>query len=160
MLEAREYLDSFETLSGYRDALESFRAGGEWKQGSVYLYVGTTDGVVVFHAVDPDLEGRNLYDLEDSNEVASYQATALISLTGWISNSWYRRLSCALSVAVIPTRYQLSAARINVAWTSLRPLFSVKKRGIVLVRGPLQTSLRSIERSMGAIRSPGRPGRS
>ena len=51
MLEAREYLDSFETLSGYRDALESFRAGGEWKQGSVYLYVGTTDGVVVFHAV-------------------------------------------------------------------------------------------------------------
>ena len=42
-----------------------FRAGGEWKQGSVYLYVGTTDGVVVFHAVDPDLEGRNLYDLEE-----------------------------------------------------------------------------------------------
>ena len=31
VLEAREYLDSFETLSGYRDALESFRAGGEWK---------------------------------------------------------------------------------------------------------------------------------
>ena len=52
VLEAREYLDSFETLSGYRDALESFRAGGEWKQGSVYLYVGTTDGVVVFHAVE------------------------------------------------------------------------------------------------------------
>ena len=26
VLEAREYLDSFETLSGYRDALESFRA--------------------------------------------------------------------------------------------------------------------------------------
>ena len=57
VLEAREYLDSFETLSGYRDALESFRAGGDWKQGSVYPYVGTTDGVVVFHAVDPDLEG-------------------------------------------------------------------------------------------------------
>ena len=73
VLEAREYLDSFETLSGYRDALESFRAGGEWKQGSVHLYVGTTDGVVVFHAADPDLEGRNLYDLEDSNGVKIMQ---------------------------------------------------------------------------------------
>ncbi len=40
VLEAREYLDSFETLSGYRDALESFRAGGDWKQGSVYLLTG------------------------------------------------------------------------------------------------------------------------
>ena len=28
VLEAREYLESFETLSGYRDALESFR--GRW----------------------------------------------------------------------------------------------------------------------------------
>ena len=73
VLEAREYLDSFETLSGYRDALESFRAGGDWKQGSVYLYVATTDGVVVFHAADPDLEGRNLYDLEDSNGVKIIQ---------------------------------------------------------------------------------------
>ena len=73
VLEAREYLDSFQTLSGHRDALESFRAGGEWKQGSVYLYVGTTDGVVVFHAADPDLEGRNLYDLEDANGVKIMQ---------------------------------------------------------------------------------------
>ena len=73
VLEAREYLDSFKTLSGYRDALESFRAGGEWKQGSVYLYVGTTDGVIVFHAADPDLEGRNLYDLEDANGVKIMQ---------------------------------------------------------------------------------------
>ena len=73
VLEAREYLDSFETLSGYRDALESFRAGGDWKQGSVYLYAGTTDGVVVFHAADPDLEGRNLYDLEDSDGVKIMQ---------------------------------------------------------------------------------------
>ena len=36
VLEAREYLDSFETLSGYRDALESFRAGGDWKQGLAF----------------------------------------------------------------------------------------------------------------------------
>ena len=33
VLEAREYLESFETLSGYRDALESFRAGGAWEAG-------------------------------------------------------------------------------------------------------------------------------
>ena len=82
VLEAREYLDSFETLSGYRDALESFRAGGEWKQGSVYLYVGTTDGVVVFHAVDPDLEGRNLYDLEDSNGVKIMQEILAAAAAG------------------------------------------------------------------------------
>ena len=82
VLEAREYLDSFETLSGYRDALESFRAGGDWKQGSVYLYVGTTDGVVVFHAVDPDLEGRNLYDLEDSNGVKIMQQILAAAAAG------------------------------------------------------------------------------
>ena len=90
VLEAREYLDSFETLSGYRDALESFRAGGAWKQGSVYLYVGTPDGVVVFHAVDPDLEGRDLYDLEDSNGVKIMQEllSAAAEGGGYVEYLW------------------------------------------------------------------------
>ena len=48
------------------------------------------------------------------------------------------------SVAVIPMRCQVSAARINVACTSFRQLFSVKKRGIVLVRRRSSTKLRSI----------------
>ena len=90
VLEAREYLDSFETLSGYPDALESFRAGGAWKQGSVYLYVGTPDGVVVFHAVDPDLEGRDLYDLEDSNGVKIMQEllSAAAEGGGYVEYLW------------------------------------------------------------------------
>ena len=45
------------------------RVEGHWKHGSIYLFIGTEDGVVRFHGANPGLEGQNLMDLEDSNGV-------------------------------------------------------------------------------------------
>ena len=82
VLEAKEYLDRFESLPDYLGALESFRGDGDWKQGSIYLFVGTTDGIVVFHAANPALEGQNLIDLEDSNGVKITQEILAAAAAG------------------------------------------------------------------------------
>ena len=54
-----------------------FRPEGEWRQGPIYTGVtiaeGPDRGASFFHAVDPDLEGRNLWDLEDKNGVLIIQ---------------------------------------------------------------------------------------
>ena len=42
-------------------------------------------------------------------------------------------------MAVVPMRCQVQAARIKVAWTSLRQLFSLKKRGMDFVLRPSST---------------------
>ena len=49
--------------------MEGFRADEAWKQGSIYLFVLAEDGTVILHGGNPDLEDRNLIDLEDSNGV-------------------------------------------------------------------------------------------
>ena len=50
-----------------------FRPEGEWRRGSIYLGViladGADRGTSLFHAVNPDLEGQNLWDLTDKNGV-------------------------------------------------------------------------------------------
>ena len=54
-----------------------FRPEGQWRQGSIYLGVilaeGTDRGASFFHAVSPDLEGQNLWELEDKNGVLIVQ---------------------------------------------------------------------------------------
>ena len=47
----------------------TFRPEGEWRQGEIYLFALDLDGVSVFHAESPELEGRDLSDLEDSQGV-------------------------------------------------------------------------------------------
>ena len=52
----------------YRDILNVFRAEeGDWRHGSVYLFIFTTNGYVIFHAADRTREARNAIDLEDIN---------------------------------------------------------------------------------------------
>ena len=41
--------------------------GGDWKHGSVYLFVVSSDGFVLLHAADLFQEGKNSIDLEDVN---------------------------------------------------------------------------------------------
>lgn len=53
----------------YLKVLDSFREDERWKSGSVYLYIGDLDAVMLFHAVSPELEGQNLWELEDANGV-------------------------------------------------------------------------------------------
>ena len=43
----------------------TFRPEGEWRMGSIYLYVSNTSGVIRFHGARRDLEGVNLYNRRD-----------------------------------------------------------------------------------------------
>ncbi len=60
-------------LAVHLSTLKEFRTQERWKQGSIYLFVATNEGLIVMHGADPDLEGQNLYDLEDPNGVKIIQ---------------------------------------------------------------------------------------
>ena len=48
-----------ENFSGLTEIRNAFRQeGGYWKQGSIYLWVVSGAGIVLFHGTEPELEGR------------------------------------------------------------------------------------------------------
>lgn len=55
--------------SAYEFFDTTFRPEGEWRSGEIYLFVVTTDAEVVFHATNPDLEGRDQSQVTDKNGV-------------------------------------------------------------------------------------------
>ena len=69
VLAAAAYADKAANLPEYLAILQEFRTEGPWKQGSIYLFVATTDGLMILHGATPELEGQNLYELEDANGV-------------------------------------------------------------------------------------------
>lgn len=69
VLAAAAYANKASSLPEYLNVLQEFRTQGAWKQGSIYLFVATTDGLMILHGANPDLEGQNLYELEDVNGV-------------------------------------------------------------------------------------------
>ena len=58
----------------YDFAKSEFLPQGEWHEGSIYLFIFQDDGVTLFHAANPSLEGDNLWDNEDLNGVKYVQA--------------------------------------------------------------------------------------
>ena len=69
VLAAKAYGDKASSLPEYLAILQEFRTEGPWKQGSIYLFLFTTEGLFILHGADPSLEGQNLIDLEDANGV-------------------------------------------------------------------------------------------
>ncbi len=77
---AKEYAQSFPFSE---DIAEEFRQeGGRWKHESIYLAVLNSDGVIVFHAANADLEGQNLFNSEDPNGVKYVQELIAASAAG------------------------------------------------------------------------------
>ena len=76
---AKGYLDNATSLA---EGLQEFRQEGVWKQGSTYLFIVTTDGLVILNGAYPDLEGQNLYDLSDANGVKIIQELIAVSALG------------------------------------------------------------------------------
>ena len=67
----------------YRDILNVFRAEeGDWRHGSVYLFIFTTNGYVIFHAADRTREARNALDLEDINGFKIVQELIKVARAG------------------------------------------------------------------------------
>ena len=72
VLRAKEMLEAL-TEAEVLASLETFRTEGEWKSGSIYLSVADLHGNMIFHGVDPSLEGQNIIDIEDHNGVKIVQ---------------------------------------------------------------------------------------
>ena len=69
VLRAKATIESLASTDEVLAAYETFRADPMWIQGPVYIFIGHVNGIVAFHAVNPDLEGQDLTDLEDANGV-------------------------------------------------------------------------------------------
>lgn len=82
VLAAKAYGDKASTLPEYLNILQEFRTEGPWKQGSVYLFLFSTEGLFILHGADPSLEGQNLYDLEDVNGVKMVQELIAVAAEG------------------------------------------------------------------------------
>ncbi len=58
----------------YRDIFNVFRAAeGDWRHGSIYLFMFTSNGYVIFHGADRTQETRTVLDSEDINGVKIVQ---------------------------------------------------------------------------------------
>ena len=82
VLAAKAYADNATTLPEYISVLQELRTEETWKYGSIYLFVLTTEGTAIFHAENPDLEGQDLYDLEDANGVKFVQEFIAVAAEG------------------------------------------------------------------------------
>ena len=63
------YAGQAATPAEYQGVLQEFRVEGRWRHGAIYIFVLLPDGTLFFHGANQDLEGRNIYDSEDSNGV-------------------------------------------------------------------------------------------
>ncbi len=67
----------------YRDILNVFRAEeGDWRHGSIYLFIFSTNGYVIFHGADRTLEARNVLDSEDINGFRMVEALIVAARAG------------------------------------------------------------------------------
>ena len=82
VLAAKAHADKAASLAEYLAVLQEFRTEGPWKQGSIYLFVFSTDGIFLLHGDNPDLEGQNMIDLEDANGVKILQEFIAVAAEG------------------------------------------------------------------------------
>ena len=82
VLKAKAIIEPLASTDEVLAAYESFRTDPMWIQGPVYIFIGNVNGIVVFHAVNPDLEGQDLTDLEDANGVKITQQHIAAAATG------------------------------------------------------------------------------
>ena len=81
---AEASLDGANEHEAYEFFDREFRLEGEWREGPIYTGVilaeGTDRGTSFLHAVAPDLEGQNLWDLQDKHGI--YIVRELIAKAG------------------------------------------------------------------------------
>ena len=70
------------------EAFTEFRKkDSKWLKDDTYIFVFNMNGVVLFHPIQPELEGKNIIDLKDVNGKAYVQETIETAKTqgsGWI----------------------------------------------------------------------------
>ena len=81
VLEAKSLLESAQDAEERAAILEAFRTE-EWKQGPIYLFITRYDGTSFFHGAQPEREGSNNIDQEDSNGVKVTQENIAAARAG------------------------------------------------------------------------------
>jgi len=73
------------------NAFADFRKrGGDWfkPDAALYLFVYNTNGLCVFHPVEPGLEGRNILDLQDIDGRHEIRGIVGVKSSGWVHFRW------------------------------------------------------------------------
>ncbi|MFZ9853972.1 MAG: cache domain-containing protein [Limisphaerales bacterium] len=73
------------------NAFADFRKrGGDWfkPDAALYLFVYNTNGLCVFHPVEPGLEGRNILDLQDIDGRHPIRGIVGVKSSGWVHFRW------------------------------------------------------------------------
>jgi cytochrome c len=63
----------------------------EWRRGDTYLFISTMDGTQIFSGGFPNLNGKNLSDLKDSNGkllIREFIKTVQSKGSGWVDYMW------------------------------------------------------------------------
>ena len=76
------YAEQATTVAEYLGLLQEFRVEGRWRHGSIYVFVLLPDGTLLFHGANPDLDGQNIYESEDSNGVKYTQELLAAAVDG------------------------------------------------------------------------------
>lgn len=70
---AKGYLEALKTQSPEKVEEMFSKDGGYWRKGDIYIWIGSREGVILFHAANKSLEGQNLYENVDLNGVKYVQ---------------------------------------------------------------------------------------
>ena len=74
------------------EAFTEFRKkDSKWLKDDTYIFVHNMNGIVLFHPINPELEGKSMIDWKDVNGKAANQEmieTAKTQGSGWIDYMW------------------------------------------------------------------------
>ncbi|MCI0529097.1 MAG: cache domain-containing protein [Nitrospira sp.] len=75
-----------------KDAFPEFKKkDSEWYEGETYIFVDDMNGTVLILPVQPELEGKNLIDMKDTNGkpwMREFIETAKTKGSGWVDYMW------------------------------------------------------------------------
>jgi signal transduction histidine kinase len=82
---------------GEEAAFKAFNAGGEWVDRDLYVVVNNESGISPVNAKVPEMVGRNMYDLKDSNGKYFVRDILKVKTEGWVEYKWLDPLTKRLS---------------------------------------------------------------
>ena len=134
VLEAKSVLESAQDAEERAAILAIFRTE-EWRQGPIYLFISGYDGTNLFHGAQPEHEGTNIIDYEDSNgvNIARQNIAAAQAGGGFVEYLWDNpaiegedespKVSYVAPIEIEGTSYYIGAGLyIAPATTSIAPI--------------------------------------
>jgi cytochrome c len=67
------------------------KKGSEWFKGETYVFIADMNGTILMHPANPELEGKNILDMKDTNGktfMREFVETAQTKGSGWVDYMW------------------------------------------------------------------------